>query len=71
MTKTFRPVLSPPLPPLPPDDDEDDEDEDEDEDEDDELPDEHAASMPTASKSTAGASSARHYRYVPGSALSG
>src|SRR5215472_12514332 len=44
MTNTFKPVLRPPLPPAPGEDD-------------DELPDEQAASMPTASMSAAGPSS--------------
>jgi hypothetical protein len=55
ITKTFRPVFNPPLPPLLLDDEELlDEGVD-----DDELPDEHAASIPTASMSTAGPSTAR------------
>src|SRR5215469_16523368 len=51
MTNTFKPVLRPPLPPP-----EGDEDGDVDGEDDVELADEHAASMPTASKTTAGPS---------------
>ena len=57
ITKTLRPVLRPPPPPPPLlDEDEDLLAEGVDEDE---LPEEHAASIPTASMSTAGPSSAR------------